>query len=96
MANSRYPQDWNKIAFGVKQAASWKCSKCGMQCIQPGSDVSGLTRSERMRRTLTVHHANYQPEDNRPENLICLCSGCHLSLHTGSRGNVSIGQLKLF
>lgn len=96
MTQSRYPDNWDEISLKVKESAKWQCQKCGMQCLKPSDDGSKLSRSERMRKTLTVHHANYQPEDNRPENLIPLCTGCHLSLHTGKKGNVSIGQLRLF
>jgi predicted HNH restriction endonuclease len=96
MTDSRYPDDWDKIAFEVKEKADWQCAKCRMQCLKPGENIAGLTKSERTRKTLTVHHANYQPEDNRLENLIPLCTGCHLSLHTDKRGNISVGQLKLF
>lgn len=92
---SRYPNNWQEIARQIKEKAGWKCSHCQMQCLKPNDDVSSLTKSERMRRTLTVHHANYQPEDNRQKNLVCLCSGCHLARHTRRRGNVCIGQLSL-
>ena len=93
---SRYPENWNDIALKVKETAQWKCSKCGLQCLKPSDDVSKLSKSERMRKTLVVHHSNYVPEDNRIDNLIPLCSGCHLNFHKGKRGNVSLGQLELF
>ncbi len=96
MSKSRYPDNWEEIAFNIKSEANWKCAKCGMQCIKPEDDVSKLTKSERMKRTLMVHHRNYKPEDNRPENLVALCSADHLAFHTGKRGNISIGQLSLF
>jgi hypothetical protein len=93
--NSRYPNNWSEIALKLKQQANWKCEKCGLQCLMPNDDVSRLSKSERMKITLNVHHKNYRPEDNRPENLICLCTACHLSYHTRGRGNVSIYQLSL-
>ena len=93
--NSRYPDNWHEIALTLKQQANWKCAKSGLQCLKPNDDASGLSRSERMKRTLNVHHRNYQPEDNRPENLICLCTACHLSCHTRKRGNISVRQLAL-
>jgi hypothetical protein len=43
-----------------------------------------------------VHHRNRIPEDNRPENLIALCTACHLSYHNRGQSNVSPGQLSLF
>ncbi|KJH69391.1 HNH endonuclease [Aliterella atlantica] len=92
---ARYPADWEDIAKAVKEATLWRCSKCHKQCLRPG-EGRGLNRSERALQTLTVHHANFTPEDNRIENLIALCAPCHLSIHRGSRGNVSLGQLSLW
>ncbi|WP_460207521.1 HNH endonuclease [Scytonema sp. NUACC21] len=92
----RYPKNWKDIAFIVKQSVEWKCSKCGLQCIRPGESTLGLSRSQRMALTLTVHHQNFVPEDNRFENLRAVCSACHLLYHTRRKGNVSPGQLSLF
>ncbi|HEY9695358.1 MAG TPA: HNH endonuclease [Oculatellaceae cyanobacterium] len=92
----RYPENWDEIAFSIKEQARWRCRKCNMQCIRPGEDTSGLSKSERMAKTLTVHHANYTPEDNRTENLIPLCSACHLGYHTRKKSNITPGQLLLF
>ena len=93
---SRYPKVWKEIALSIKEAAGWRCSKCGLQCIRPGDDVSKLSISERRAKTLQVHHADFTPENNDPSNLIPLCTGCHLSYHWGRRGNVTPGQLPLF
>ena len=68
----RYPADWPEIARRVKEAAGWRCQACGMQCRRPGEPF------DTHKRTLTVHHINHEPMDLRPENLIALCSGCHL------------------
>ncbi len=93
---SRYPKNWKEIATAVKEKAQWRCANCGMQCIRPNDDVKDLSKSERMRRTLTVHHQNYQPECNDEDNLIALCTGCHLEKHQRGKGNISVGQLSLF
>jgi hypothetical protein len=93
--NSRYPDNWKVIALKIKEKAHWKCEKCGLQCLKPNQNTKGLTKSERAKLTLTVHHRNYRPEDNSENNLIALCSGCHLSYHAGKKGNVTIGQLSL-
>lgn len=74
MDRKRYPRDWKQIAFGVKQEAGWKCEKCGKQCYRPGEP--NIDR----RYTLTVAHLNHTPEDCRRENLVALCSQCHLRL----------------
>ncbi|MBP0000920.1 MAG: HNH endonuclease [Cyanobacteria bacterium SID2] len=93
---TRYPSDWPSIALAVKAGANWQCQRCGKQCLKPGDATANLSNSERHRRTLSVHHCNYTPEDNRQDNLIALCSGCHLWYHRNRRGNVSPGQLSLW
>jgi 5-methylcytosine-specific restriction endonuclease McrA len=76
----RYPDNWQEIALSVKENAGWRCAKCHQQCLRPGKQ-SGLTKSERCALTLTVHPRNRIPEDNRLENLVALCTACHLSYH---------------
>ncbi|MEG3941743.1 HNH endonuclease [Microcoleus sp. S36b_A3] len=93
----RYPDNWSEIALSIKESALWCCAKCRRQCLIPGKQSnSNLTKSERCALTLTVHHRNRIPEDNRPENLIALCTACHLSYHNRGQSNVSPGQLSLF
>ena len=93
----RYPENWNEIAQKVKAAAGWRCQHCQLLCLRPGEKHSSLTRSEWTKTTLSVHHANFTPEDNQPENLLPLCTPCHLALHARSkRSNVSPGQLSLW
>ncbi|MBO3463279.1 HNH endonuclease [Aetokthonos hydrillicola Thurmond2011] len=93
----RYADNWQDIARQVKESAGWKCQHCGQQCLRPGEKPKGLSRSEWTMLTLSVHHSNFTPEDNRRENLIALCSICHITLHGRARGrsNTSPGQLEL-
>ena len=72
MDKKRYPPDWKRIATEIKEAAGWKCQKCGKQCRRPGEPF------DTHKRTLTVSHKNHIPEDVRPENLQALCAPCHL------------------
>ncbi|MHC5722703.1 MAG: HNH endonuclease [Nostoc sp.] len=93
----RYANNSDEIAIAVKQAAQWRCRHCGQKCLRPGEKPKGLSRSEWTVMTLSVHHANFTPEDNRLENLIPLCTPCHISLHSRARrrSNTSPGQLEL-
>lgn len=89
----RYPDNWKELAFAVKEAANWQCQKCGRLCLKPKE-----TLPEHLKRrayTLQVHHWNCDPADNRLENLVALCSSCHLTCHRRGRGNVSPGQSSL-
>lgn len=95
MDRSRYPENWDAIALAIKQKANWTCRACGKTCLSPEGNAPKC-RSERARFTLTVHHANFTPEDNREENLIPLCAPCHLSAHAGRKRNLPPGQLSLF
>ena len=92
---SRYSKNWKQIALAQKHKSGWQCAKCGKQCLKPTDDKAHLSKSERSKRMLVVHHANYKPEDNREENLIPLCTSCHLLYHTGQRANVSLNQLEI-
>ena len=95
MRDPRYPKNWNAIALTKKQSVAWRCEKCGQKCLESGVKTK-LSLSDRKRFELSVHHQDYDPENNSPENLIALCSGCHLSKHSMKRGNVTPGQLSLF
>lgn len=72
MERARYPAEWERIAFAVKERADWVCQKCGKQCRRPGEPF------DTHRRTLTVAHLNHVPEDVADDNLMALCAPCHL------------------
>jgi hypothetical protein len=46
-----------------------RCGKENGDPIEMGADKPCIV--------LTVMHLNHQPEDNRPENLLHACQGCH-------------------
>lgn len=65
---SVYPPNWREIATAVKEAAGWRCVRCGA----PHENRAG--------HTLTVHHADLDPGNNRWWNLLPLCCPCHLTI----------------
>jgi len=73
MKRAEYPADWDDIANDLKTDSDWCCEGCGKQCYRPGE------RHEDTRKTLTTAHINHTPADCRRENLIALCSVCHLA-----------------
>lgn len=72
MQRDLYPDDWEEIAYKVKQEADWKCEKCGKQCRRPREPF------DTHRRTLTVSHKDHNPANCERSNLQALCAPCHL------------------
>lgn len=68
VAGSAYPPDWTDIALRCKTDAGNCCERC-----KHGHDpASG--------HTLTVHHLDMNPSNNRWWNLAALCQRCHLHI----------------
>lgn len=65
---SSYPPNWREIATAVKEAAGWRCVRCG------------AAHENRPGYTLTVHHLNLDPGDSAWFNLAALCCKCHLQI----------------
>jgi len=73
-----YPDDWKKTALAVKDAAGWKCQKCGKQCRKPGEPF------DTHRNTLTVAHLNHDP-GNPDARLMAMCAPCHIRYDAQSK-----------
>jgi hypothetical protein len=80
-ANCDYPANWQEIATEIKQAAGYRCHRCGLVCLPPGSGYRHLSLSLRRQLCAQVHHRDGNPRHNKPTNLVCLCAGCHLWMH---------------
>ena len=79
-SRGQYPADWPVIARQVKDLAGWCCVRCG----HPHDPEAG--------RTLTVHHLDLDPGNNRWWNLAALCQACHLRI----QGKVVIERIWMF
>ena len=64
-----YPDDWNVISATIKRQADYTCYIC-QQC-----QIDSPTL------ILNVHHIDYNPQNNEPDNLVVLCRDCHVRLH---------------
>lgn len=63
-----YPANWPEIAKETKDAAGWKCIRCGhIHDYETG-------------HVLTVHHLDMDPGNCRWWNLAALCQKCHLTI----------------
>jgi len=68
-----YPADWPAIARQVKDAATWRCVRCG-HAHDPASGY-----------TLTVHHLDGDKANCAWHNLAALCQRCHLRIQAKVR-----------
>jgi 5-methylcytosine-specific restriction endonuclease McrA len=89
-----YPENWSEIAATVKQAAGYRCNRCGLKCLPPHDSYRHLDLSLRRKLSAQVHHLDGNPAQNDKSNLVCLCSGCHLRMHR-HRPQPTPGQLSL-
>ena len=89
-----YPDNWSDIATTVKQAAGYRCNRCGLKCLPPNNSYRHLDLSLRRKLSAQVHHLDGNPAQNDRSNLVCLCSGCHLRMHR-HRPQPTPGQLSL-
>ncbi len=89
-----YPDNWTDIATTVKQAAGYRCNRCGLKCLPPHNSYRHLDLSLRRKLSAQVHHLDGNPAQNDTFNLVCLCSGCHLRMHR-HRPQPTPGQLSL-
>lgn len=91
----RYPSNWSEVAHYYKSIADYCCAICGKQCLRPDDSRDSLSASEISRRTLNLHHISGDIYDDRPENLLPVCSAHHLQIHRG-RKTPPLGQQQLF
>lgn|SRR5574337_405651 len=63
-----YPENWPEIAQAVKEAAGWKCVRCG----HPHEPETGYA--------LTCHHLDMNPANCEWWNIPALCQRCHLTI----------------
>jgi hypothetical protein len=77
---SDYPDNWTQIATAIKQAAGYRCDRCGLKCLPPARSYRHLDRSLRRRLSALlgethaeetsarfhpqVHHVDRNPAHN--------------------------------
>jgi len=75
------PKEWNRdLREKIRDRDNYTCQLCGKS--QYDCD-----------RSLSVHHIDFDKNNNDPDNLITLCRHCHLK--AGSRKNKKILQKKI-
>jgi hypothetical protein len=72
-----YPPDWKTVARRIKDAAGWKCERCGGAHSMEGAMI------------LTVHHLDGDKRNCADWNLAALCQRCHLRI----QGRVKMQQM---
>ena len=67
-STGEYPPNWTEIATAVKDAAGWKCVRCGHVHDIPAGYM------------LTVHHLDLNRANCAWWNIPPLCQKCHLQI----------------
>lgn len=80
MDRGEYPDNWNQIAFEIKEKADWCCENCN----QKHDPENGYC--------LTVHHLDRDKCNCEYSNLVALCQRCHLII----QAKYLPGQLFMF
>lgn len=92
MDRSLYPDNWEQMAFEIKQAANWTCEECGRPCIRPGESMVKFAQrvademplwlvfdpaNHPRRFLLSVAHLDHLPQNSDRANLKAWCCPCH-------------------
>ncbi len=73
--DSRYHPEWNTVSRYVRELFNFYCARCGKECsVKTNPDM-----------VLQVHHIDENPGNNDLENMIPLCSSCHLKIEKEAR-----------
>lgn len=75
------PAEWRAFSRALIKARGGRCQRCG----HDGSLTTPFPSSPHIRHPnpLTVHHINWDPADNRDQNLAVLCASCHFQVQHG-------------
>ena len=69
-----YPKNWEEIARNIKERDSWTCQNC---LLPFGQGNTKLTINGKF-LVLIVHHKDRDTMNSDGDNLVTLCSSCHL------------------
>ena len=73
--DERYHLEWKNISRYIRELFNYHCACCGKYCNTPSC----------RKDLLQVHHIDENPENNSFENLIPLCSVCHMWIEKEAR-----------
>ena len=73
------PEFNNKLKEQIRDRDSKRCQQC-------------FRHQDELRRKLTVHHIDFNKQNNNPINLISLCPNCHSQTNFGREGWINYFQ----
>jgi hypothetical protein len=90
---TRYRLDWDDFSHSLKCAADWTFQQCGKACRQKGEAVETFANrlfqpksatcleavQHPQKYCLTVAHLDQNPANDSTDNLLALCTPCHLN-----------------
>lgn len=64
----------NKLKEQIRQRDDYRCQ----ECFRHQDEMFVRTKSGISKKKLSIHHIDYNKNNNNPENLISLCLSCHM------------------
>ncbi len=82
----------------MKKFYNWKWKEISKGLIKQVGHCVNCGNGKKLLNPLTVHHIDFDPENNLSSNLEVLCARCHLRLHARIQkyGRNNKKQLELF
>lgn len=69
-----YPKEWTKeLKEDIKKRDNYTCQNCGR---------TEKENFKKYKKKLSVHHIDMDKDNCEPNNLISLCTSCHMKIHT--------------
>ena len=81
----RYHPEWETVSRYVRELFDFFCARCDKDC----------RNSKNADSVLQVHHIDENPGNNELENLIPLCSSCHLKIEKEARLHAPYNSIQL-
>lgn len=82
--DSRYIKDWHILSRLIRSIYNYHCANCFKDCSNP----------KFYKDKLQVHHIDENPRNNKFDNLIPLCSSCHLKIEKEARVHAPYSHLQ--
>lgn len=73
ISHEEYPEEFYLIRPEILERDNYTCQKCNKN----HKELYNVHKKD----SIIVHHIDFNKNNNKENNLICLCRGCHMRIH---------------